>query len=137
MHAHEILAAHPQVRGRANEALTRCIERCYDCAQTCTACADACLGEATVQHMTQCIRTCLDCADVCMTTGILGSRRTGSNAQLVARMLQICEDACRICAQECQRHAHDMPHCQICADACLDCEIACREAAASMIPTLQ
>ena len=137
MHAHDIIAAHPQVRGQPNEALIRCVEDCYDCAQACTSCADACIGESMVQHMTQCIRTCLDCADVCVTTGALASRRTGSNAQLIARMLQVCEDACRICAQECQRHARDMPHCRICADACLRCETACRQAAASMNPTLQ
>lgn len=137
MHAQDILSSHPQVHGRINPALIRCIEQCYDCAQACTSCADACIGEPMVQHMTQCIRTCLDCADVCLTTGALGSRRSGSNAQLVARMLQICEDACRICAQECLKHAEDMPHCRVCADACLDCETACREAAASMSPTLQ
>lgn len=137
MHAQDILSAHPQLGGRTSAAMIRCIEHCYDCAQACTACADACLGEPMVQQMTQCIRTCLDCADVCMTTGTLGSRRTGSNAQLVARMLQICEDACRICAQECLRHGGDMLHCRVCADACLECESACREAAASMIPTLQ
>src|SRR5438874_1773284 len=82
MHAHDIIAAHPQVGGRTNESLIRCVELCYDCAQACTACADACLGEPMVQQMAQCIRTCLDCADVCQATGTLASRRTGSNAQL-------------------------------------------------------
>jgi hypothetical protein len=52
-------------------------------------------------------------------------------------MLQLCEDACRICARECQRHAADMLHCRICAEACGECEAACRDAAAAMIPTLQ
>jgi hypothetical protein len=137
MHAQQMISTHPQAHGRANIALIRCIEECYDCAQTCTACADACVGEPMVQQMAQCIRTCLDCADVCLAAGALGSRRTGSNAHLIAGMLQLCEDACRISAQECLRHADEMPHCRICAEACLDCEIACREAAAAMSPTLQ
>jgi hypothetical protein len=137
MHAQQMITSHPQVRGHASEALIRCIEECYDCAQTCTSCADACLGEATVQQLIQCIRTCLDCADVCMTTGTLATRRTGSNASLMARMLQVCEDACGICARECERHAREMPHCQICAEACRRCEAACRDAAGAMGPTLQ
>lgn len=137
MHAQEMIATHPQARGRGAEALIRCIEDCYDCAQTCTACADACLGEEMAQQMTQCIRTCLDCADVCMTTGALATRRTGSNAGLIARMLQVCEEACRICAQECERHAEAMPHCRICGEACRGCEAACRAAAGAMSPTLQ
>ncbi len=45
MHAREIIGKHPQVRGRIDDTLIRCIEACYDCAQACTACADACLGE--------------------------------------------------------------------------------------------
>jgi hypothetical protein len=137
MHAQEMISSHPQARGRTSEALIRCIEACYDCAQTCTACADACLGESMVQQMTQCVRTCVDCADVCTTTGALATRRTGSNAQLIARMLEVCEDACRICAQECERHAQHMAHCRICAEACRRCETACRAAAAAMGPTLQ
>jgi hypothetical protein len=137
MHAQQMISTHPQAHGRANIALIRCIEECYDCAQTCTACADACLGESMVQQMTQCIRTCLDCADVCITTGALATRRTGSNIELVAGMLEVCEDACRSCARECERWADTMAHCRICAEACRRCESACRDAAAAMTPTLQ
>jgi len=137
MHAQQMIVTHPQVRGQTSDSLIRCIEDCYDCAQTCTACADACLGEPMLQQMTQCIRTCLDCADVCAAMGALATRRTGSNASLVAHMLQACEDACRICARECERHAEAMPHCRICGETCRRCEAACREAAASLGPTLQ
>ena len=137
MHAQQMIASHPQAHGRTNAALIHCIEECYDCAQTCTACADACLGEAMVQQLTQCIRTCLDCADVCAATGALATRRTGSNADLIARMLHVCEEACRICALECERHAGEMPHCRVCAEACRRCEVACRDAAGAMGPTLQ
>ena len=42
MHAQEIIATHPHVKGNTNEPLIQCIEECYDCAQACTACADAC-----------------------------------------------------------------------------------------------
>jgi hypothetical protein len=137
MHAQQMIATHPHLHGRINEALIRCIEDCYDCAQTCTACADACLGEERVREMVQCVRTCLDCADVCGATGEVASRRTGSNVELIARMLQTCEAACAICARECERHATAMPHCRICGEACRRCERACREAAGALQPTLQ
>ena len=50
-------------------ALTECIQACFDCAQACTADADANLGEPQLQAMVRCIRLCLDCADMCLATG--------------------------------------------------------------------
>jgi hypothetical protein len=127
MHAQQMIATHPKA-GQADDALIRCIEACYDCAQACTACADACLGEEMVAKMVQCIRTCLDCADICAVTGALATRRTGSNPQLIASLIATCEDACRVCAEECERHAEMMAHCRICGEACRACEAACRDA---------
>ena len=137
MHAQQIIAAHPDVRGMVDTALIRCIEDCYDCSQTCTSCADACLAEAEVRELVQCIRTCQDCADVCLTTGLVSSRRTGSNVGLISTMLQSCETACRFCAEECERHAERMVHCRICAEACRRCEAACRQAGAELRQTVQ
>jgi hypothetical protein len=137
MHVQEMISTHPQVRGGANDALMRCVEACYDCSQACTSCADACLGEDMVQQMVQCIRTCLDCADVCLATGQIATRRTGSDARLIASMLETCERVCRLCAQECEVHAADMEHCRICGEACRRCERACRDAHETFLPTLQ
>jgi hypothetical protein len=132
MHAMEMIRTHPHVRGNTNDALVRCIEECLDCAQICTSCADACLGEAKVQDLTQCIRLNLDCADVCAATAIVASRRTGSNEAVIRQMLSACETACRLCAEECERHAGMHAHCRICAEACRRCERACAEASGSM-----
>ena len=132
MHAQEMIGAHPQGRGTAHDGLIRCIEACYDCAQTCTACADACLGEAEVRELTQCIRLNLDCADVCIATGSIASRRTGSNEQVIRAMLDACADACRVCGDECERHAPKMQHCRVCAEACDRCAAACQEALLGM-----
>jgi hypothetical protein len=137
MHAQQIIATHPHVRGNTNDALIACVEDCYDCSQACTACADACLGEEVVQQMVQCIRTCLDCADVCLAAGQTASRRTGSNEALLARMLATCEEACRVCAEECERHAQHMEHCRICGEACRRCERACRDAGQTLGRTVQ
>jgi hypothetical protein len=128
MNAREMIASHPDVKGNLNDALVRCIEACYACAQVCTSCADACLAEKMVDALRQCIRLNLDCADVCVAAGITASRRTGSNEDVIRRMLQACETACRLCGEECERHASQHAHCSICAESCRRCEQACQEA---------
>ncbi|WP_448204534.1 four-helix bundle copper-binding protein [Azospirillum sp. sgz302134] len=134
MNARAMIAAHPEVKGNVNDALIRCIEECYACAQVCLSCADACLAEDMVQQLRQCIRLDLDCADVCLATGAVASRRTGSNEEVIRRMLQACEAACRLCAEECERHAGHHEHCRICAESCRRCEKSCREASATVTP---
>ena len=115
-------------RGNTNDSLIRCIEECFDCAQSCTSCADACLGEEMVAQLTQCIRLNLDCADICSAAGHIASRRTGSNEPIIQRVLAACEEACRLCAEECERHADMHEHCRICAESCRRCEQACQAA---------
>jgi hypothetical protein len=132
MHAQQMIGTHPHVKGSTNEAQIRCIEECYDCAQICTSCADACLGEESVVQLIQCIRLDLDCADICAATGTIASRRTGSNEEVIRRMLDVCATACRLCAEECERHARQHEHCRICMEACRRCEQACQEAMRSM-----
>ena len=132
MHAHEMIRTHPHVKGNANDALIRCIEECYDCAQVCISCADACLGEPMVSQLTQCIRLNMDCADVCATTGKVATRRTGSNEEVIRHMLDACMAACRLCGDECDRHAAQHAHCGICAEACRRCEQSCQQALASL-----
>lgn len=132
MHAQEIISTHPDVKGQVNDALIRCIEECYDCAQTCISCADACLVENDVAKLRQCIRLDLDCADVCLATGSISTRRTGSNEELIRSMLQSCAVACRLCADECEKHASHHEHCRVCAAACRRCEQACQAAVRSI-----
>jgi hypothetical protein len=129
MHAQQMIATHPQVHGRVNDALARCIESCFDCAQTCTSCADACLGEESVAELVQCIRLDLDCADVCAATGAVASRQTADNAALMLQMLETCAAFCRLCAEECEKHAAHHEHCRLCAETCRQCERACHAAA--------
>ena len=132
MHAQEMIRTHPLVKSNASNVLIRCIEECYDCAQACTACADACLGEHMVLQLTQCIRLNQDCADACLATGAVGTRRTGSNPEVIRSMLETCALACRVCGEECERHAGTHEHCRICAESCRRCEQACQEAARSI-----
>lgn len=128
MHAREMISAHPDVKGSISEPLIACIEACFDCAQTCASCADACVAEGDVAQLRQCIRLNLDCADVCNATGLLGSRRAGSNQEVLHDMLETCALACRICAEECEKHSGKHEHCKVCAAECRRCEQACTEA---------
>jgi hypothetical protein len=132
MQVQQMISTHPHVRGGTNDALIRCIEACYECAQTCTSCADACLGEEMVRDLTQCIRLNLDCADVCFVTGTVASRRTGSDEIIIKRLIEACAEACRLCGEECRKHASHHEHCRVCADSCQRCEDACRSAAGTI-----
>jgi Domain of Unknown Function (DUF326) len=133
MQAQQMISTHPDLRGSTNDALIGCIEECYSCAQACTSCADACLAEDLVKDLTQCIRLNLDCADVCNVTGRMATRRTGSDEQMIRRMLHTCAAACRLCGAECERHASTHEHCRICAEACRRCMQACENAGRSMV----
>ena len=126
-HARAILETHPLGADLDDGKLLDCIEACYDCAQSCTACADACLGEEDVAMVRRCIRLCQDCADVCVATGRILSRQTEYDAGMTRAALDACAQACRICAEECERHAGHHEHCRVCAEACRRCERACAE----------
>jgi hypothetical protein len=132
MHTEQIIATHPDVRGSVNRALLDAINEAYSCAQACTSCADACLAEEMVAQLRQCIRLNLDCADVCAATGTLATRRTGSNEEVIRRMLDACITACRLCGEECERHASKHEHCRICGESCRRCADACQKALGTM-----
>lgn len=103
----------------------------FDCAQACTACANACLGEPNVQDLVRCIRLTSHCADLCVTTGRLLSRQEAP--ELARAVLEACLLACRLCAEECDKHgAMGMQHCRICAEACRACEQACQAVLAAL-----
>jgi hypothetical protein len=127
-HVTAMLKTHPQAT--PNEALARCIQECVACALACTSCADACLAEDQVEALVHCIRLNLDCADVCGTTGRVLTRQTSPEPRLALHMLEACAQACRVCAEECERHAREMDmmeHCRVCAETCRRCEQACEE----------
>jgi len=127
-HIQSMLQSHPAAASLTNqEALLACIEACFECAQTCTSCADACLGESDVQMLTRCVRLNLDCADVCSTTGRVLLRQTEPDWSLLKQQLRACAEACRVCDEECEKHAGHHEHCRTCAESCRMCEEACNQ----------
>jgi hypothetical protein len=131
MPVREMLSSHPEAAGVVNDALIRCIEACSECAQACMSCADACLAETGVSSLARCIRLDLDCADACAATGAVLTRRTAATSALMVQMLETCADFCRLCADECEKHAGHHRHCRICAETCRQCERACHQAASA------
>ena len=127
-----MLETHPWEGNVDLEALSACIEACFECDQTCTACADACLSEDSVAELTKCIRLNLDCADICAATGRVLARQTGYDAPTSKEQLTACVEACGTCADECEAHAGHHDHCRVCAEACRRCEEACRQLMSAM-----
>ncbi len=95
-----------------------CIEACQACAAACDACAEACLGEQDVMMMVACIRLDRDCAKICYAAVSF----MASNSSHAA-------DVCKLCAQECEKHAAHMDHCRQCAEAWRRCAEACHKMA--------
>lgn len=123
--ASQMIQTNPNKTTMDAAALARCIQACYDCAQACTACADACLGEGDTQMLTQCIRLDLDCADICIATGSVMSRQTAFDRTMAKAVLTACAQSCKLCGDECEKHAAHHAHCRICTEACRRCEQAC------------
>ena len=127
----QMLLQHPQAPGNPG-AIVRCIEACFECEQCCVACADACLGEEQLDMLRRCIRLNLDCPDACAATGRMLSRQTEPDWELLHGQIEACASACRICAEECDRHADKHEHCATCANCCRRCAEACQQMLSSI-----
>jgi hypothetical protein len=126
------LQSHP-VRPPHPDAMSRCIEACFTCVGACTACADACLSERQIDGLLACIRTNLDCAAICSATGSVVARsKAGAGRQVLESQLAVCVAVCRVCADQCRRHAEMHEHCRVCADACEACAGACTDMLAAL-----
>ncbi len=96
------------------------IQQLINCALTNEMCSSACLEENDVTMMSRCIELDRDCADICLQAARLLQR----DSEIAHPFLNVCEEICRLCANECGKH--EMEHCKACADACQKCAGACR-----------
>ncbi len=95
------------------------IQTLLNCVSACEHCATACLQEEDVKMMANCIRLDRDCADICTQAVRLLQR----DSNIAHQYLLLCEEICRLCADECGRH--DAEHCRKCAEDCRACAEAC------------
>ena len=126
MHIQEMLRTHPVKPRIDTGAIAMFITAASDCAQACVACADACLAEEMRNQLVRCIRLNEDCADLCTTTARIVSRQTEASPMLIRSLVQVLATACKMCGEECSRHADMHEHCRVCAEACRSCEEACK-----------
>ena len=128
-HSHEHSHGHEyepdDEHDEGHDELQHCIEECLNCHAVCTMTAQYCLTEGGEHADVNVIGVLLDCAEICATTGMVLSRRTGSDASVTEALLEACRVACRVCGNECASHADMHEHCRICAEACHRCEVAC------------
>ncbi len=106
-------------------ALGRGIEAIWYAAHAATACADACLAERAVDRLRLCIRLDLDCADVCTATARMLTRQLEPDLAVLRQAVELCLEACRSAADECERHAVLNDACRLCMEACRTAEAAC------------
>lgn len=92
-----------------------------DCASASEECIAACLHEKDVTRMAHCIEVDRDCAEICF----LGAKLLMRHSEIAHKYLVVCEEACRLCAEECDKHNDE--HCKRCAAVCRKCEEACRQ----------
>lgn len=123
------MPAPPARRDLFGEALARL----FEAAATCAACADACLADPEVAELRRCIRLNSSCGDLCSTTARVIAR-LGSEPGLARAQLPSCALACRLAAEECERHAATHAPCAVCAEACRACEQACERLLSSLGP---
>ncbi|MBX9851142.1 MAG: four-helix bundle copper-binding protein [Cytophagaceae bacterium] len=97
------------------------IQTLLDCAKACENCAQASLEEDDVTMMAHCIELDRDCADICFQ----GARYLLRDAEISHKYLMVCEEMCRLCAEECGKHSHD--HCKKCAESCRKCAEECHK----------
>ncbi|MDB5272076.1 MAG: four-helix bundle copper-binding protein [Chitinophagaceae bacterium] len=95
------------------------IQLLMHCALTCETCSSACLDEPDVSMMARCIELDRDCADICS----LAARLLQRDGEIAHHFLAVCEEMCRLCAGECNKHEHN--HCKVCAEICHKCAEAC------------
>jgi len=109
----DMLSTSPSSPGYDVDDLAACIDPLFRLCQSCTACADACLGAEIVAELRR------------DATGRVLSRQAGYDPELTGAALTACRDACRRCAEECDRHAEMHEHRRVCAAACRRCADAC------------
>jgi hypothetical protein len=126
-YARQMLDSYPRTFNDNVGALAATIDALNECVQACIADADDDLGERQLPELVKCIRLCLDCADVCAATVSVASRQTEYDSHVTRPLLEACATVCKICGDECERHAQIHEHCRVCMGACRRGEQACRE----------
>lgn len=124
----EMQTAESSMPGMDMKLMAECIEACSACEQACTMCASCMMGDGTAIHMEMCMNT----ADMCNTMMRMMLRPSGMMMDSMVRMLDATMMQCRMCADECMKHADMHEDCRVCAEACSQAAMACEKMMDSM-----
>lgn len=105
------------------QVMQACMDACAACEQACTVCS--------TQTM-DCAPACMNCADMCNTMMRSMMRMQGMTPAVMMSMLDACIAMCRMCMEECMKHAEHSDVCRMCAQACRACMDACMAVRESM-----
>jgi hypothetical protein len=102
--------------------IQQCIQTCIECHRICTETIVHCLAKggrhADVGH----IRLLADCADICHTSAEFMMRRS----DLHTGVCMVCADVCDRCAHDCDGLKDD-ERMAVCAAICRQCAQSCRD----------
>jgi hypothetical protein len=126
-----MLAIHPASQKAEALDVVSLLQDLMSCEAACVICADACLSESDVQELAACISLNNECADVCSATARVVARVGHQQSAVTGMLLETCREACRMCAEECEKHDHE--HCTLCAESCRRCELACEQTVGHMM----
>jgi hypothetical protein len=93
-----------------------------DCSVSCERCVIDCISGSYPQKMETCIRLARDCKDVCG----LQAKYLSRNSPIARHLMIVCEDLCRLCAEECSKHPQ-LKECSDCYKACIKCAETCKK----------
>ncbi|PRY14310.1 hypothetical protein CLV24_104120 [Pontibacter ummariensis] len=92
------------------------------CADECDHCFDMCLENDRTDELVRALRACRDCAKICRVTASF----VASGSAFAQRMVEVCAEVCKQCADTCERRKDEEEETGHCAKVCRQCEEACR-----------
>jgi hypothetical protein len=108
-------------RGRQHiEMLGRCARACNEAAHHCL--TQLSQGHGEREHHAKAHELANDCQEFCVLTAQLMAR----SSPLAKYIHEGCAEACRCCAEECEKASGPSPVMQDCARQCRECERICR-----------
>jgi hypothetical protein len=112
-------------KGMTDE-MQMCIQNCLQCSQVCEQMIQHCLKQGGKHSEASHILLLQDCADICAVSAKFMIRESN----LHPRMCGVCAEACRTCAQDCERMPDDEMM-KMCADVCRRCAETCQKMAST------
>jgi hypothetical protein len=108
-----------------NAEIRNCIDSCLKCHSICMETINHCLRKGNEHSEAKHIQTLLDCAQICQTNADFMLR----SSDLHPSTSGVCEKACTICAEDCEKIGKNDNLMLRCAEICRTCAESCSKMA--------